>query len=83
MATDWRRKLELKFDVMGIAPGSGWLIDCDLDNRILTTPHEFPFHSLRSLSRTLKRLLPTIRDRSARAGFVLKHFRWVPYTLSA
>jgi hypothetical protein len=68
---------------MVIARGSGRPLDCDLDDRLFSTLKEFPFHSSQSSSRTLKRLLSTIRDRLARAGFVLKYFKRVPHTLSA
>jgi hypothetical protein len=60
--TYWCRTLNLKYDILVIRRGPGRPPEVDLDNAILTTLNKFPFHSLRSLSRVLKRPFSTIRD---------------------
>jgi hypothetical protein len=62
VVTYWCIKLKLKAGMLAIRSGSGQLPEVDLDNAIVDALNEFPFHSLRSLSRVLKRPLSTIRD---------------------
>jgi hypothetical protein len=81
--TDWCRKLKRKFNILVTARGPGEPLDCDLDDIIFPALNEFPFHCLRSLSRTIKRPMSTIRDHLPRAGFVLKPLKWVAHRSSA
>jgi hypothetical protein len=76
MVTYWCRKLKLKSDILVIRRGPGRPPEVDLDNAILDAFNKFPFHSLPSPSRVLKRPLSTIHDHFIRAGFVVKHLEW-------
>jgi hypothetical protein len=66
-----------------IGRGPGRSPEVDLDNVILDALNEFPFHNLRSLSRVLKRSLPTIRDYFVRGGFAEKRLKCAPHMLTA
>jgi hypothetical protein len=81
--TYWCRKLKLKYDILVDRKGPGRPPEVDLDNAILDILNEFPFHSLRSLSRVLKRPLSTIRDHLIRGCFTEKNLKRVPHMLTA
>jgi hypothetical protein len=50
-----RGGLNTLYDILVIRRGPGRPTEVDLENAILDALNEFPFHSLRSLSRVLKR----------------------------
>jgi hypothetical protein len=74
--TSWCRKLKLKYDILVTRRGPGRPPEVYLDDTILDAFNEFSFHSLRSLSRVLKRPLSTIRDHLIRGCFAAKHLKF-------
>jgi hypothetical protein len=78
----WVRMLKLGNNILDVPESPGRPYDVDLDDRIFEALNEFPFHSVRTLASSLKRPRATIHQHLLRAGFELKHLKWVPHTLS-
>ena len=81
--TDWIRKIKLGVDILTRKIGSGPSSDSTIDVQICLQLEQFPFHSLRTLSSTLKIPKSTIHDHLRKMGFVVKHLRFVPHTLNS
>ena len=80
--TDWCRKLLLGQNILVRKTGSGLSTDNFIDPLICDQLEQMPFHSVRTLSTTLKIPKSTIHDHLRKMGFVVKHLRFVPHTLS-
>ena len=81
--TDWIRKIKLGDDILTRKIGSGPSGDSTIDVQICFQLEQFPFHSIRTLSSTLKIPKSTIHDHLLKMGFVVKHLRFVPHTLNS
>jgi histone-lysine N-methyltransferase SETMAR len=79
--TNWLRRLQLGEDIFeaGIHPDKP--SDGFIDFEILTGLTAFPFHSVRTLARTLKLPRSTRWDHLNKGPFVVKHLRWIPHRL--
>jgi histone-lysine N-methyltransferase SETMAR len=80
--TNWVRALGRGEDILVRASGSGRLADGELQIRIALALDEEPFHSVRSLAAALKSSPATVWRHLHMAGYVLRHLRLVPHTLS-
>jgi hypothetical protein len=78
----WIRMLKVGKDIFEIDRRPGRPPDAGLDEKILGALSDFPFHTTRSLARELKIPRSTIHMHLLNAGFVLKHLKWVPHSLS-
>lgn len=80
--TDWCRKLTRGENILTRKIGSGRVADGLIDLQIEKALEEMPFHSIRTLSSTLKIPKSTVFDHIKAMGLVVKHLKFVPHTLS-
>jgi hypothetical protein len=78
----WVRMLKLGNNILENPGGPPRSVDVTLNPKIFDALREFPFHSFQTLASSLKRSMFTIREHLIRAGFELKHLKWVPHALS-
>jgi hypothetical protein len=79
---NWIRALERGEDILRRAPGSGRRPVEEIDVLIALALGEEPFHSVRSLATAIKPPPATVWWNLHAAGYVLRHLRLIPHTLS-
>jgi hypothetical protein len=80
--TNWIRALDSGEDISVRASGSGHLPDDRINEAIAQELDISPFHLVRSLASAIKKPPPTVWCHLHSMGFVIKHLRLVPHSLS-